>query len=164
MWASLFAGVAAVMYCRGDQTHGKETCRGNHAQDGAGNAGTSADATFGLSRRNSAQYRHNSALERDNPPTTRQLDTQVSACGQAPGGSGKRHVAAWLYLQSVLAPSRIEPAGCQGSREAWRSAAHGSSGQWLDRSYLEHPGTLELSRGSFALGCTKTTRTTQEAG
>src|SRR5205807_6522731 len=135
-----------------DQTQRKDTLRGIHAQDDSGNAGTSADATFDLSRRNSAQYRHNSALERDNPPTTRQLDTQVSACGQALGGSGKRHVAAWLYLQSLLASSRIEPAGYQGSRGAWRSAAHTSDGKWLDRSYLEHPGTLELSCGSFALG------------
>src|SRR2546421_10586869 len=88
----------------------------------------------------------------------------MSACGQALGGSGKRHVAAWLYLQSLLASSRIEPAGYQGSRGAWRSAAHTSDGKWLDRSYLEQPGTLELSCCSFALGCTKTTRTSQEAG
>ena len=42
---------------RGDQTDGKETRGGNHAQDGAGNAGTSAGAAFGFSWRNGAQYR-----------------------------------------------------------------------------------------------------------
>ena len=34
--ASLFAGVAAGVYRRGDQTDGKETRGGNHAQDGGG--------------------------------------------------------------------------------------------------------------------------------
>jgi hypothetical protein len=162
--ASLFAGVAAVVYRRSDQTHGKETRGGGHAQDGSGNAGTSAGAAFGFSGRNGAQYRLHRALERDHAPTTRQLDAQVSACGQAFGGAGKRHVAAWLHLQSLLAPSRIEPTGYQGPRGARRSAAHTSDGKWLDRSYLEHPGTVELSRGTCALDGTETTSTTREAG
>jgi hypothetical protein len=63
--ASLFADVAAVVYRRGDQTDGKETGGGGHAQDGSGNAGTSAGATFGFSRRNGAQYRLYRALERE---------------------------------------------------------------------------------------------------
>src|SRR5260370_38834928 len=54
--ASLFAGVATVVYRRGHQTHGKETGGGNHAQDGSGLAGTSAGAAFGFSWRNEAQY------------------------------------------------------------------------------------------------------------
>ena len=57
MRASLFASVAAGVYRRGDQTDGKETRGGNHAQDGSGNAGTSAGATFGVSWRNGTQYR-----------------------------------------------------------------------------------------------------------
>ena len=107
--ASLFASVAAVVHRCGDQTDGKETRGGGHAQDGSGNAGTSAGAAFGFSGRNRAQYRLYRALERHHTPTTRQLDAQVSACGQAPDGSGKWDVAAWLYLQSLLAPSRVEP-------------------------------------------------------
>ncbi len=35
--ASLFAGVATVVYRCGDQTDGKETRGGNHAQAGTGN-------------------------------------------------------------------------------------------------------------------------------
>ena len=70
----------------------------------------------------------------------------------------------WLHLQSLLASPPLEPTGYQGPTGGWRSAAHRSSGQWVDRSYLERPGTLELSRRSFAVGGTKTTRTPQEVG
>jgi hypothetical protein len=56
-WASLFAGMAAGVYRRGDQTDAQETRGGNHAQDGSGNAGTSAGAAFGFSGRNGAHYR-----------------------------------------------------------------------------------------------------------
>ena len=34
---------------------------------------------------------------------------------------------------------------------------HPCDGQWLDRSYLEYSGTLELSRGSSTLDCAETT-------
>ncbi|SRR6266851_6814901 len=93
--ASLFAGVAAGMHRRGDQTDGKETGGGDHAQDGPGNAGPSAGTICGFSWRNRAQYCLYRALERDHAPTTCQLDAQVSARGQALGGSGKRYVAAF---------------------------------------------------------------------
>src|SRR5260221_11679015 len=70
--ASVFTGVAAGVYRRGDQTDRKETRGGNHAQDGSGNAGTSAGAAFGFWWRNRAQYRLYRALERDHAPATRQ--------------------------------------------------------------------------------------------
>src|SRR6266446_9636268 len=59
------------------------------------NAGTSTGLAFSFSWRNRAQYRHSPPLERDHAKAPRQLDAQVSACGQALGGSGKRHVAAF---------------------------------------------------------------------
>jgi hypothetical protein len=46
---------------------------------------------------------------------------------------------------------------------AGRSAAHASDGKWLDRSYLEYSGTLELSRGSSTLDGAETTGTTHQA-
>jgi hypothetical protein len=46
--------------------------------------------------RNRTQYRHYSPLQRHLARATRQFDAQVSACGQASGGAGKRHVAAGL--------------------------------------------------------------------
>ena len=104
-WASLFAAVAAVVYRRGDQTDSKETRGRDHAQDGSGNAGTSTGTAFGFSGRNRAQYRLYRAIERHDTRATRQLDAQVSACGQARGGFGKRHVAAGLYVQPLLATS-----------------------------------------------------------
>jgi hypothetical protein len=55
--------------------------------------------------RKHAQYRHYPPLQRHDASTTCQLNTQVSACSQALGGAGKRHVAAWLYLQPLLAAS-----------------------------------------------------------
>jgi hypothetical protein len=96
--ARLFAGVATVVHRRGDQTDRKETRGGNHAQAGAGNAGTSAGTAHSFSWRNPTQYRLYRALERDRPRATRQLDAQVSTCSQALSGSGKWHVAAGLYV------------------------------------------------------------------
>jgi hypothetical protein len=74
-------------------------------QAGAGNAGTSAGAAFGCTRRNGVQYRFYRALERDHTPATRQFDTQMSACSETAGGPGKRHVASGMYLQLLLAAS-----------------------------------------------------------
>src|SRR6266566_9778506 len=65
---------------------------------------------------NGAHQRHYPPLERDHASATRQFDAQMSAYGQAAGGARKRDVAAWLYLLSVLAASRIEPACRQGTR------------------------------------------------
>jgi len=61
---SLFAGVAAGVYRRGDQTDRKETRGGHHAQAGSGHAGTSAGTAFGCTRRNGVQHRLYRALER----------------------------------------------------------------------------------------------------
>jgi transposase-like protein len=102
--ASLFAGVAADVYCRGDQTDTQETRGGTHAQDGSRNAGTSAGVAFGFSGRNGAQYRLYRTLERHDPPTTRQLDAQMSACGQALGSAGKRHVAGFAVPTICVGP------------------------------------------------------------
>jgi hypothetical protein len=79
------------------------------------------------------------------------LASLTHKCRQAAGGTGKRDVAAWLYIQLLLAPSRVEPACRQGSRKSGRTIAYEISGQWLDRSCLEHPGTLELPRRSLVL-------------
>ena len=69
------------------------------------NAGASAGTAFSFSWRDCVQYRLYRALEREHAPATRQLDAQVPACGPAPGSARKRHVAAWLYVQFLLAPS-----------------------------------------------------------
>ena len=105
--------------------------------------GTLEQAQVLLSASHGGTVLNTAFIERLNGTIRQRLTSLTRKC---------RHVAAWLYLQSLLASSRIEPAGYQGSRGAWRSAAHTSDGKWLDRSYLEHPGTLELSCGSFALG------------
>ncbi len=55
--------------------------------------------------RNGVQYRHNSTLEWHHTPATRQLDAQMSACGQALGSTGKWYMVAWLHLQFLLAAS-----------------------------------------------------------
>src|SRR5438105_6806778 len=79
--ACLFTGVAAGVYHRGDQASGKETRGGDHTQNGTGDAGTGTGPTFVFWWRNCAQYRLYRAHERDHARATRQLDTQVSACG-----------------------------------------------------------------------------------
>jgi transposase-like protein/IS1 family transposase len=58
----------------------------------------------------------------------------------------------WCWPHHEL--SRREAAA---EAQTGRGVAHASHGQWLDRSCLEHVGTLELSCGSCALGCTETT-------
>jgi hypothetical protein len=113
--------------------------------------------------KNGAQYRFDRKLTRDDQPTTRQFDSQVPACGQAPDGSEKRHVAAWLHLQLLLAASRVESAQSLCTRQTGRGVAHSNYGQWPDRSCLERLGTLELLCGSSALGCTETTEAPYEA-
>src|SRR5579859_1184068 len=75
--ASLFAGVAAGVYRRGDQADEKETRGGNHTQDGAGKAGTSAGAAFSFSWRNGAQYRF---IERLNGTIRQRLASLTRKC------------------------------------------------------------------------------------
>ena len=102
-------------------------------------------------------------IERLNGTMRQRLASLTRTCRHAARRLAALESGMWpasLYLQSLLAPSRIEPTCRQGPRRRRCRAAHSSHGQWLDRSRLERPGTLELSRGSLALGCTKATRTT----
>src|SRR5947209_14599851 len=68
-----------------------------------------------------------------------------------------------MYLQLHLAASLVEPTIGPRSSQTGSGVAHPSHGQWLNRSCLEHVGTLELSCGSCALGCTQTTGTPSQA-
>ncbi len=68
-----------------------------------------------------------------------------------------------MHLQLVLAPSRVEPTSSRNPGRAGRSAPDSRHGQWVDRSCLEHLGTLELSSRSLAVGRAKTAAATQQA-
>src|SRR5947207_7924505 len=69
--------------------------------------GTLEQAQVLLSASHGGTVLNTAFIERLNGTIRQRLTSLTRKC---------RHVAAWLYLQSLLASSRIEPAGYQGSR------------------------------------------------
>ncbi len=107
-WTSVLASLAAAVYCHGDQTDGEETRGGSDAPNDARRALASQHSPAGLSGRNGPQYGLYRTLEWNHTRAVSCLHPQMSSCRTPSGGSFQRDVSDRVYLQFVLAASRVE--------------------------------------------------------
>jgi len=128
--------------------------------------GTLEQAQVLLSASHGGTVLNTAFIERLNGTIRQRLASLTRKCRHAARRLAALESGMWLLgCTSNLCWPHHELSRREADAEAQtgRSVAHSSHGQWLDRSYLEYVGTLELSCGSCALGGTETTGTPSEA-
>jgi hypothetical protein len=122
----------------------------------SGTLGASHDAVASIARRTRFEHGLYRTLEWNHARATGCVDPQMSPCSIPSCRSRSGNVFAWGDLQFLLAAPRTLQIDSPGLSH------HSSHGGRLDRSCLEHGGTLEVSNCASALVRTKATRTTKE--